>query len=136
LYGSFVYTTKMMFLSLPPPGRIITIVSIITTNNGCTCGKHHFGCGKSLLLARPARGCGAWLRLRRIVALDKLMASFVLWDCSDGCRVEFTPRKHAVGAHGSLLDGVLVRVFEVFTPEHTHMLKLLMKKTDHLTVVQ
>ncbi len=39
---------------------------------------------------------------------------------NDGCRVgfSFTPQGHAVGAHGNMLNGVLVRVFEVYTPEH------------------
>ena len=30
----------------------------------------------------------------------------------------FIPREHAVGARGQMLDGVVVRLFEVFTPEH------------------
>ena len=30
----------------------------------------------------------------------------------------FTPREHAVGARGQMLDGVVVRLFEVFMPEH------------------
>ena len=28
------------------------------------------------------------------------------------------PQEQAVGARGCLLDGVVVRVFEVYTPEH------------------
>ena len=30
----------------------------------------------------------------------------------------FTSREHAVGARGQMLDGVLVRLIEVFTSEH------------------
>ena len=30
----------------------------------------------------------------------------------------FTSREHAVGTRGQRLDGVLVRLIEVFTPEH------------------
>ena len=109
---------KMMFPSLPPPEQVVPIVGIVATDNGRTCDKHRFGCGNSLLLARPARGCGILLRLRKTSAPDELAACFVKRDGSDGCRVGFTPREHAVGARGSLLDGKLVRVFEVFTPEH------------------
>ena len=109
---------KMMFPSLPPPEQVVPIVGIVATDNGRTCAKHRFGCGNLLLLARTARGCGVLLRLRRTASPDELAVYFVQRDGSDGCRVGFTPREHAVGARGNMLDGVLVRVFEVFTPEH------------------
>ena len=48
----------------------------------------------------------------------EITAFFVLEDGSDGCRVGFMPWEHAVGACVHLLDGVVVRVFEVYTPEH------------------
>ena len=32
--------------------------------------------------------------------------------------MRFTPREHAVGARGQMLDGVVVRLFEVFMLEH------------------
>ncbi len=108
----------MMFPSLPPPERVVPIVGIIATNNGRTCNVHRFGCGNAILLARPARGCGVLLRLKQTKAPHELAAYFVLHDGSDGCRVGFTPREHAVGARGQMLDGVVVRLFEVFTPEH------------------
>ena len=108
----------MMFPSLPPPERTVPIVGIIATSNGRTCNVHRFGCGNSLLLARPARGCGVLLRLKRTMVPNELAAYFVLRDGSDGCRVGFTSREHAVGTRGQMLDGVLVRLIEVFTPEH------------------
>ena len=49
---------------------------------------------------------------------DEITAYFVKRDGSDGCRVGFTPWEHAVGKRDSILDGALVRVFEVLTPEH------------------
>ena len=107
-----------MLPSLPAPGRVVPIVGIVATDNGHMCAKHCFGCGNSLLLARPARGCGVLLRLRRTSAPDEIAAYFVKRDGSNGCRVGFTPREHTVGEYGSILDGALVRVFEVFTPEH------------------
>ena len=107
-----------MFPSLPPPGRVVPIVGIVVMNNCCTCERHRFGCGNLLLLARPACGGGVLLCLRRMPSPDKLAAYFVTWDRSNGCWVGFTPQEHAVGACGSILDGALVRVFEVFTPEH------------------
>ena len=41
-------------------------------------------------------------------------------DGSHGCRVGFMPWEQAVGAPGHLLDGVVVRVFEVCAPEHPY----------------
>ncbi len=120
LYGIILscYTEKMMFPLLPPPECTIPIVGIIETNNGRTCDVHRFGCGNSLLLARPVLGCGVLLRLKQTMAPNELAAYFVLCDGSDGCRVGFTSREHAVGARGQMLDGVLVRLIEVFTMEH------------------
>ena len=69
------------------------------------------------MFARPAHGSGLLLCLRK-TAPDEIAAIFICPDGSDGCRVGFTPREHAVGARGCLLDGVVVRVFEVYTPEH------------------
>ena len=108
---------KMMFPSLPPPERVVPIVGIVATSNGRTCDVHRFGCGNDLLLSRPARGCGVLLRLRK-TGPDSLAAHFVLCDGSDGCRVGFTPREHSVGARGDFLDGAMVRIFEVYTPDH------------------
>ncbi len=112
------YTAKMMYPLLPPPEWTVPIVSIIETNNGHMCDVHRFGCGNSFLLARPAHGCGVLLCLKQTTAPNELAAYFVLHDGSDGRHVGFTPREHAVGACGQMLDGVLVRLIEVFTPEH------------------
>ena len=53
---------------------------------------------------------------------DELAGYIVLCDSSDGCHVGFTLRVHSVGTHGLMLDGVVVRLFEVFTPEHPNSL--------------
>ena len=52
------------------------------------------------------------------MAPHELAAYFVLCDRSDGCRVGFTPREHAVSTLGQMLDRVVVRLFEVFMPDH------------------
>ena len=48
----------------------------------------------------------------------EIAAFFVLKDGSDGCGVGFMPQEQAVGARGCLLDQVVVRLFEAYTPEH------------------
>lgn len=52
-----------------------------------------------------------------MTVLDKVAACDFLRDGSDGCRVYFTSREHAVGAHGLMLLGVVMKVFEVYTPK-------------------
>ncbi len=107
----------MLFPSLPPPERLVPIVDIVATNNGCTCLEHCFGCGNVLLLGRAGHGCGVLLRLW-MTAPNELAAYMVSDDGSDGCRVGFAPREHTVGVRGHSLDGALVRLLEVYTPEH------------------
>ena len=107
----------MMFPLLPPPEQVVPIVGIVATSNGRTCDVHRFGCGNALLLSRPARGCGVLLHLQK-TGPDTLAAFFVLRDGSNGCRVGFTPQEHSVGARGDSLDGAIVRIFEVYTPDH------------------
>ena len=106
-----------MFAPLPPPERLVPIVGIVATNNGCTCSNHLFGCGNALLMSLPANGCGVLLRLRKTSCGD-LAAYVVLLDGSDGCRVAFAPREQAAGHHGCFLDGVVVPMIDVYTPEH------------------
>ena len=106
-----------MFAPLPPAERLVPIVGIVATNNGRTCNNHRFGCGNALLMSLPVNGCGVLLRLRKTLCGD-LAAYFVLPDGSDGCRVAFAPREQAAGHRGCFLDGVVVRMIEVYTPEH------------------
>ena len=98
---------------LPP----VPIVGIFATNNGRTCNNHRFGCGNALLMSLPANGCGVLLRLRKTSCGD-LAAYVVLPDGSDGCRVAFAPREQATGHRGCFLDGVVVHMIEVYTPDH------------------
>ena len=59
--------------------------------------------------------------LKTNLAPNELAAYFVLCDRSDGCWVGFTPREHAVGICDQMLDGVVVRLFEFFMPEHPNL---------------
>ena len=106
-----------MFAPLPPPERLVPIVGIVATNNGSTCSNHLCGCGNALLMSLPANGCGVLLHLKKTPCGD-LAAYFVLPDGSDGCRVAFASREHAIDPQGSHLDGVVVWMIEVYTPDH------------------
>ncbi len=72
--------------SLPPPEQVVPIVSNAATDNVQVCGKHHFGCGGTVLLAYHARGFSGFLN-RRETAPDKLFTCFVLIDVRDCLKI-------------------------------------------------
>ena len=53
------------------------------------------------------------LRLRMKV-LDELACYIMKRDGTDGCRVAFAAKEYAVGEKGAKLDGVIVRIVDVF----------------------
>ena len=120
----------MILPPLPSPEMVVPIVGIIATNNGRTCDVHRFGCGNDLVLARPVHGCGLLLCLRK-TAPAEISAFLVLKDGSDGCKVGFKSQKQVVGAWGQLLDGAVVRVIEVYTPEHPNSYCCALFHTNH-----
>ncbi len=85
---------KIMLAALPPPERLVPIVGMIATSNGCTCQLHPSRCGNALLMGLPAHGCGVLLRLKKAPSGD-LVTHFVLPVGSDGCRASFASREHA-----------------------------------------
>ena len=104
--------TKMMFSSLPPPEQVIPIIGIVATSMWCA----------PLQLSEHSTFVKAGTWLWCFVASPKNRTRyanifFVLRDGSDGCWVRSTSREHAVGACGDFLDGVIVQIFDVYTPD-------------------
>lgn len=71
----------MMFLSLPPPDQLFTILKIIAPDIGCTCDVHRFVCSNMMLLSRPVNGFGVLL-YQPDMAPEVLAGCFVLHDGS------------------------------------------------------
>jgi hypothetical protein len=94
----------------------IVLVGFLPMDNGRTCEVHPFGCGNSLVLNREDYGVGIVLRLRLVVR-DQLACYTIRNDGTDGCRVCFAAREYAAGENGQRLDGAIVRITDVFTPE-------------------
>ena len=69
----------MILPPLPLPEMVVTNFGIITTNNGCTCDVHQFGCGNNLILARSVHGCGVLLHLWKTTPAE-ISAFLVLED--------------------------------------------------------
>ena len=74
-------------------------------------------CGNSLVLNREDCGVTLCLCLRMMVQ-NKIACYTINIDASDGCHVCFTTREYAAGENGHLLDGAVVKITEVFTPDH------------------
>ena len=49
--------------------------------------------------------------------VDVLACYSIGSDGSDGCRVGFTAREYAAGGNGLLLDGAVIEIVSVFTPD-------------------
>ena len=94
----------------------IVLVGFLPDGNGRSCELHPFGCGNSLVMNRDDYGVGMVLRLRMMVR-DELARYTIQDNGADGCRVCFTSREFAAGENGRQLDGAIVRITHVFTPE-------------------
>ncbi len=95
----------------------IVLVGFLECSNGRSCELHPFGCGNSLVLNRADWGVGVRLRLRMTNAANELACYAIGRDGSDGCRVGFTAREYAAGGNGPRLDGAVVEIVSVFTPD-------------------
>lgn len=75
-----------MFEALMPMECLVPIISIIATENGCTCLNHRFCCSNAFLLDRSARVFVVLLCLKKTPSVD-LTAYLLLSDGSDRCNV-------------------------------------------------
>ena len=70
VFGGLTYivcfSMMKMFAPLLPPERLVPIIGMIATSNGCTCQHHHFGCGSALLMGLPAHDRAVLLRLKKL----------------------------------------------------------------------
>ena len=95
----------------------IVLVGFLPDDNSRNCDLHPFGCGDALILNRDDCGVGIRLRLHMMV-VHKLTCYTINNDGLDGCRICFTAREYAAGDNGQLLDGAVVKITAIFTPDH------------------
>ena len=107
----------MITVTFPPPQLRMILVGFIESSNGRKCNVHPDGCVNSLVLEREDNGVGMELRLRMKVA-DELACYIVRTNGTDGCRVGFAAKEYAAGQKGAKLDGVIVRIVDVFLPDN------------------
>jgi hypothetical protein len=93
----------------------IVLVGFLPNSHGRSCGAHPFGCGYAFIeCAENSMGRLVHLRL---VEQTNLAVYEVREDGSDGCRICFMAREYAIGENAQRLDGLLLRVTEVFLPD-------------------
>jgi hypothetical protein len=90
-------------------------MGFVETNNGRGCKLHPDSCENSLVLERNDHGVSMQLRLRMMVP-DELACYATGSDGSGGCYITFVANECAVGERALLLNGVIVRIVEVFYP--------------------
>ena len=93
----------------------IVLVGFLPDGHGRSCGAHPFGCGNAFIECAD-NGVGRLVRLR-LVEQSNLAVHEVRKDGSDGCRICFTAREYATGENAQRLDGILLRVTDVFLPD-------------------
>ena len=94
----------------------IVLVGFLPDSIGRSCELHPFGCGNSLVLNRDDYGVGIVLRHCMFVS-NELACYTIHDDGADGCRICFTSREFAAGKNGRRLDGSIVLITQMFTPE-------------------
>ena len=94
----------------------IVLVGFLLCGNGRNCKLHPFGCGNSLVLNRDDYAVGIHLHLR-MMAAHKLACYTIKTVGRDGCCVCFTAPEYAAGENCQRLDGALVQLTDVSTPE-------------------
>ena len=78
------------------------------------------GCGSSLVLNQDY-GVGMVLRLHMFVS-NELACYTIPDDGADGCHVCFTSCEFTAGENGHRLDGAIVLITQMFTPEFENRL--------------
>ena len=93
----------------------IVLIGFLPDGHGRSCAAHPFGCGNAFIESAD-NGVGRLVRLR-LVDKTNLAVCEVRKDESDGCRICFTAREYAIGENVRRLDGLLLKVTEVFLPD-------------------
>ena len=100
----------------------IVLVGFLTTGNGRSCERHHYGCGDSWIYESPYHGVGMQICLQ-LVDGSHVDGCTVQVDGSDGCCVCFAGWEYAVGSSGVRLDGCVFRIRETVLPDNENSSK-------------
>jgi len=90
----------------------IVFVGFLPDDHGHSCKVHPYGCGHALIVGE-GNGVGRLVRLR-LVEKVQLACYLVNMNGTGGCCICFAACEYASGETARLLDGLLLRITEVF----------------------
>ena len=93
----------------------IVLVGFLPDNHGWKCDAHPFGCGNAFI-EEEGNGVGRLIRLR-LIEKTHLAGYAVQDDGTDGCCVCFAAEEYAIGNTVGKLNGAILRIMDVFTPD-------------------
>ncbi len=95
----------------------VVLVGFLPSDHGCSCQAHPY-CGNALI-KEECDGVGRLIHLRLVENIH--LADYVIKDDgTEGCRVCFAAREYAIGNTASKLDGAILRITAVFTPDYAN----------------
>ena len=97
--------------------QCIVLMDFLPDDNSHNCYLHPFGCGNALILNHDDWGVDIHLSLCMMVE-HELACYTINSNSLDGCHVCFTAREYAAGDNGWLLDGAVVKITAICTPDH------------------
>ena len=96
----------------------IVLVGFLPSDHGRSCKKHPYGCGNALI-EEEGNVVGHLIRLH-LVEKTHLAGYEVKDDGTDCCCVCFAAREYAIGNTATKLNGTVLRVTDVVTPDCTN----------------
>ena len=93
----------------------IVLVGFLHSDHGHSCKKHPYGCGNALI-EEEGDGIGRLICLH-LVEKTHLAGYEVKDDGTDGCHVCFAAHEYAISNTAAKLDGAVLRITDVVTPD-------------------
>ena len=96
----------------------IVLVGFLPEDHGGSFEAHPYGC-RNAFIEEEGDGMGRLIHLH-LVEKTHLAGYKVKDDGMDGCRICFAAREYAIGKTVGKLDGAILRITDVFTPDCTN----------------
>ncbi len=93
----------------------LVLVGFLPDCHGCSCDTNPYGC-RNAFIESVGNGVSRFVHLH-LVDKTNLAVHEVQEDGTDGCCICFIAREYSCGPHAHKLDGVLLRITEVFLPD-------------------
>ena len=93
----------------------IVLVGFLPSGHGHSCEAHPYGCG-NVLIEEEGNGAGHLICLHLVEKIN-LAGYEIKDDGMDDCRICFASQECSIGNTAGKLDGTILRITDVFTPD-------------------